>query len=644
MVENAAERVPEVRQAGDWVLKRRLGSGAMGEVWLGWHQHSESRAAVKLFREHEALRGRARRFFDRERRAVARLRHPNVVSLYDVGPDFIAMAYIDGPNLAQRAASGIEPSAALAIALQIASALSHAHERGVVHRDVKPGNVLLDSRGNAYLGDFGLATLPDDNDPDAHARVGTPGYMAPEQIAGGEVGPAADQYALGRTLLEMLLGRLPPRDIERAFTDLPANLPEPLRAALRRACAPHPDQRFASVAALSDALAGLELGGYEAPARLAPEVRIRAQFGWATAPAKVQRVSHDIARADYSVGALARTGVLAEAHVERFLAESGYRDFGWSLYAHETRLGSVSDSGVLARASDLVVLAHGTLCTRAVWTHLAAAICRDNARAVVLVPDHLGSGDSPLDASAGRPHLAPQSIVRTLQHWLDLLSLRDLPTVLVGHSAAAVALLSVPDEALGERTSRVAVTPVYPFAYRSLRLQLDVAALLLATLGRIPALERLLGRLGLKSPETRGYTDAERASMLEQFHRLPVRPMAALTREVARAQPERADRLDRCAIVIGQDDPLTPAWRALDALDKLGFPKRSIYRIASGGHNPHMELEEHPEWTMRNVDDLARIVESMLVSAREGAPSSTVLESTIIASGDEREPGMSSEG
>ncbi len=634
MVERAAEAAADVRQAGDWVLKRRLGRGAMGEVWLGWHQHSESRAAVKLFREHEALRGRARRFFDRERRAVARLRHPNVVSLYDVGPDFIAMAYIDGPNLAQRAASGIEPATALTIALQIASALSHAHDSGVVHRDVKPGNVLLDSQGNAYLGDFGLATLFDDDDPDENARVGTPGYMAPEQIAGGAVGPAADQYALGRTLLEMLLGRLPPRDIERAFSDLPDDLPEPLRAALRRACAPHPEQRFASVAELSSALSGIDLGGYETPARLAPELRIRAQFGWATAPAKVERVSHDIARADYSVHSLARAGVLAEAHVDRFLAESGYRDFAWSLYAHESRLGSVSDSGVLARASDLVVLAHGTLCTRAVWSHVAAAICRDNARAVVLVPDHLGSGESPLQPSAGAAHLAPQAVVRTLQHWLDLLSVRDLPTVLVGHSAAAVALLSVPDEALGERMSRVAVTPVYPFAHWGLRLQLDLAALLLATLGRIPVMKELLGRLGLRSPETRGYTEAERASMLEQFRQVPIRPMAALTREVARAQPESADRLDRCSIVIGQDDPLTPAWRALSALDKLGFPKRSIYRVASGGHNPHMERDDHPEWTMRNVDDLARVVESMLVSAREGAPSSTVLESTLIADSD----------
>jgi len=625
----------EVRQVGDWVLKRRLGSGAMGEVWLGWHQHSESRAAVKLFREHEALRGRARRFFDRERRAVARLRHPNVVSLYDVGPDFIAMAYIDGPNLAQRAASGIEPAAALAVALQIASALSHAHDSGVVHRDVKPGNVLLDSRGNAYLGDFGLATLPDDDDPDEHTRVGTPGYMAPEQIAGKKAGPAADQFALGRTLLEMLLGRLPPRDIERAFEDLPAELPEALRVALRRACAPHPDQRYASVAELASALSGVDLGGYEAPARLAPEVRIRTQFGWATAPAKVQRVSHDIARADYSVRALARAGVLTETHVDRFLAEIGYRDFGWSLYAHESRLGSVSDSGVLARASDLVVLAHGTLCTRAVWTHVAVAICRDNPRAVVLTPDHLGSGESALVASAGAAHLAPQAIVRTFQAWLELLSVRDLPTVLVGHSAAAVALLSVPDEALGERTSRVAVTPVYPFAYRAMRLQLALAALLLATLGRVLAVKRWLGRVGLRSPETRGYTESERTSMLQQFHQVPARPMAALTREVAHARPESADRLDRCVIVIGQDDPLTPAWRALDALAKLGFPGRSIYRIASGGHNPHMELEEHPEWTMRNVDDLARIVESMLVSAREGAPSSTVLESTIVADTDE---------
>jgi pimeloyl-ACP methyl ester carboxylesterase len=198
-----------------------------------------------------------------------------------------------------------------------------------------------------------------------------------------------------------------------------------------------------------------------------------------------------------------------------------------------------------------------------------------------------------------------------------------------------VALLSVSDEALGERTSRVAVTPVYPFAHAAQRHQLGAAAALLASVGRIPGMKSVIGKLGLKSPEARGYTAEERASMYREFMRVPLGPMVALTREVARARPETSDRLDRCAIVVAQDDPLTPAWRALDALDKLGFPRRSIHHIASGGHTPHMEHEEHPEWTLRNVDDLARIVESMMVSAREGSPSSTVLESTVLAGSGE---------
>ena len=151
---------PSEPLVGEYQLVRRIGRGAMGEVWLARHSRTRGMAALKLLRDDRSRsRERMQRFFARERRAVARLSHPNVVPLFDVGPEYIAMRFIDGPTLARRIATPISPGMALDVAIQIASALTHAHACGVVHRDVKPSNILLDSLGNAYLADFGLAAL-----------------------------------------------------------------------------------------------------------------------------------------------------------------------------------------------------------------------------------------------------------------------------------------------------------------------------------------------------------------------------------------------------------------------------------------------------------------------------------------------------
>jgi len=598
------------------------------------HEETEHQAAVKLFREHPALRGRARRFFDRERRVIGRLCHPNIVSLHDVGPDYIAMALVEGPNLAQRVESGIEPAVAVRVVLQIASALSHAHEAGVVHRDVKPGNILLDGQGTAYLADFGLAAFADDADPDARRlRAGTPGYMAPEQARGEPVGPAADQYALGRTLFELLAAGPVPEDLERAIQALPKELPSPLTELLRRACAPRPEDRFESLAAFAAALDGVELDGHVAPVRLAPEVRVRSHFAWCSGPLGVERVSYDVARADYSLSHLEKSGLLAPGTLDAFRERTGYRELGWSLYAHQTRLGSVSDSAVLSRASDVVVLVHGTLCSRDGWQHIAANVCRDHPEAVVLVPDVLGSNDSPFAEDAPPDRLTPRALVETLVDWLDLLGVRELPTVLCGHSAAATALLSVSDEFLGERTSRIAVTPVFPEFDRPLKLGLKAIAAALERLAKRRWLRRWIGEaLFLRAPGTELYSDVDREHMLKNFMRVPPRAFAAFARALAEARPEPDDRLDRCLVVVCDDDHVAPPERVLAALDAVGLPRRSVRRVAAGGHNPHFELRDHPEWTLRNVDALTRVVESMLLSAREGNPSSTVLASTIVAS------------
>jgi hypothetical protein len=188
---------------------------------------------------------------------------------------------------------------------------------------------------------------------------------------------------------------------------------------------------------------------------------------------------------------------------------------------------------------------------------------------------------------------------------------------------------------VGERTSRVALTPVFPLVDRRLRWSLSFATLMLRTLCRIEPLRRLIGRLVLLyGPDTRRYAPAERQEMYDRFLELSPRALAYLTTAVARAVPAATDRLDRCVIVVGKHDPLAPEEQTLAALDQLGFPARSLHRMAEGGHLPHAEEDEHPEWTLRNVDHLARIVESMLLSAREGSPESTLVASTVLATTD----------
>ncbi len=634
----AADTHREARRVvGGYELQRRLGTGAMGEVWLGWHVVTEGVAAVKLLRERPSTRGRSRRLFDRERRAIARLTHPNVVRWYDQGPDYIAMAYVDGADLAQRLKSPVEPAFALHVAAQVASALQHAHDRGVIHRDVKPSNVLLDGRGNAYLADFGLAVLSEDADMEARRlRAGTPGYMAPEVVRGEEVTPAADQFSLARTVVEMLCGGTDAIEAADALALLPESLPEGLVATLRRALDDEPASRWPSIADFAERVGATDVSGLGAPSRLAPEVRVRAPFAWCTRPDAVERLSADIVRARYRLSTLEGAGLVPKGDVARFREASGHLDFGWSVYGFATRVGSVAESAAFARASDLIVLIHGTLCTREAWTDTAITLCRDHAQAIVLVPDVLGFGESPLDpARVDGRHVSPQGLLTTVTDWLTLLSVRDLPTVLVGHSAAAVALLSATDGELGERTSRVAVTPIFPFNDRGLRLRLRIASWLLFLVGLLPWLRRVFAEAALlRGPDTAAYSEAERRAMVDNFMAVHPRVVAHVAAEQARARPAPGDRLQRCTIVVGEGDPLAPPERVTRALEELGFPKRSVRRMAAGGHMPHAEHAERPEWKLRNADDLSRIVESMLVSSREGAPMSTAVESTVIASTD----------
>lgn len=139
----------------------------------------------------------------------------------------------------------------------------------------------------------------------------------------------------------------------------------------------------------------------------------------------------------------------------------------------------------------------------------------------------------------------------------------------------------------------------------------------------------------LHGPDTRRYTRPDRERMVATFEQIPPRVLAPLTREVSHARGAPGDRLDRCTIVVSDDDPLLDEATALAAIAELGLPSRSVAVISGGGLVSHGHHQECPGTTTRNVDELAHIVESMLVSSREGAPLSTRVASTVLAGSED---------
>jgi len=197
-------------------LERPLGHGGMASVYLGRDSELDRPVAVKLLAENAAADAGLRERFVREARMAARLSHPNVVSIYDAGEDdgrpYIVMECVQGETLSELLArrGRLPPKEARALALQAARGLAHAHAAGLVHRDIKPQNLLLREDGTLKIADFGIARAADGTALTQVGTVlGTAAYLAPEQALGEEVGPAADVYSLGAVLYELLTGRPP---------------------------------------------------------------------------------------------------------------------------------------------------------------------------------------------------------------------------------------------------------------------------------------------------------------------------------------------------------------------------------------------------------------------------------------------------
>jgi eukaryotic-like serine/threonine-protein kinase len=204
----------DVLLSGRYRLARRLASGGMGQVWEAEDTVLNRTVAVKILSDGLSSDATSAERFRREAQAAAGLSHPNVAGVFDYGEDdgtqFIVMELVAGETLAERIRRGeLEPGEAARIAGEIAAALEVAHEAGVVHRDIKPGNVMLTGQGEVKVLDFGIAAASAHDLTATGITIGTAAYLSPEQAAGERATSASDVYSLGVVLYEMLVGRPP---------------------------------------------------------------------------------------------------------------------------------------------------------------------------------------------------------------------------------------------------------------------------------------------------------------------------------------------------------------------------------------------------------------------------------------------------
>jgi hypothetical protein len=297
----------QYRRVGKFELHALMGEGAMGAVWKAYDSVIRRYVALKLLGRAVGRTQDARSRFLREARAAGALQHPNIVTIYDLGEAdgqlFIAMELVDGTDLSEMIAMR-EPLALerkLDIVIEVLQGLTYAHGRGVIHRDIKPSNVRIASDGSVKIMDFGIARLQSADITGSGAIVGTPTYMAPEQITNGPVTPATDLFAVGCLLYELLSYRKPfegetvhgvlyqvlttdPKPLRTMAPSIPAALERVVSKAMNKV----PEDRYETARQLQSALFGIRaaLSG-------ASDATERMPLRWTTiSPAVLRLVTH----------------------------------------------------------------------------------------------------------------------------------------------------------------------------------------------------------------------------------------------------------------------------------------------------------------------------------------------------------------
>jgi len=260
---------------GPYEVRRLLGKGGMGAVYLAADRSLDRMVAIKMLPPHLSEEPEIVARFQREARAIAKLRHPNLMHIYTVGEHegrpYFAMEYVKGSTLSSIIAKAgrIQPRQAAHVAAEIMSALDKVHQADIIHRDVKPGNIIIDEDGRAVLMDFGLARQAEDAPLTAdHTVLGTPNYMSPEQAEGKPLDERTDVYSLGIVLYEMLTGA-PPFKGKTSFeilrqhiessvpppSEVQAGVPKAFDAVVARAVAKSPADRYQDMRQMAAGLA-----------------------------------------------------------------------------------------------------------------------------------------------------------------------------------------------------------------------------------------------------------------------------------------------------------------------------------------------------------------------------------------------------
>ena len=368
-------------------IDARIGRGGMGVVYRAQHLQLQREAALKLIAPDLAESSGFRERFAREARIAAALAHPNIVTVYDAGEVdgtlYLAMQYVEGADLAAMLSSDgrLKPYRAIDVCRQVASALDAAHESGLIHRDVKPANVLISGR-HAFLTDFGLGKRVSGESAQitiAGDVVGTIHYVAPEQIEGTPVTSRTDVYSLGCLLYHCLSGRLPferESDVAVIYAHLsepapklPADLPSGLNDVLAKALEKNPERRYASCGEfMSAARAALDAAG-----PLSEPVASKSEVRAAIAEIRAARRSRVVlAGVDASTRAIARVAVGDRVDLQEVQTLDGARNADLVIVGSSEAVGALRADPLTRDATVLQVVGEGEPGSPAADERLAA--------------------------------------------------------------------------------------------------------------------------------------------------------------------------------------------------------------------------------------------------------------------------------